>query len=164
LLWVLLIDLVSSCSMWHQPVDGAGPRLISLHSFMLSFHAVCFALPIDCPTLHMPEHTDFHTAPQQFSAVKAACMCQVNASIICLHKAADPHCYVVSSRAILAFTCISSAHSLWPLPYTKLWSSITRCTYSPAYKLHSEQLYSWDTKLCSLILCAASEHYQITKA
>ncbi len=117
LLRVRLIDLVSSCSMWHQPVDGAGRRLISLHSFMLSFHAVCLALPIDCVTLHVPEHTDLDTAPQQFSAVKAACMCQVNASVICLHKAADPHCYVVLSRAILAFTCISSAHSLWPLPY-----------------------------------------------
>jgi len=78
--------------MWHQPVDAAGPRLISLHSFMLSFHAVCFALPVDCPTVHMPEHTGLHTAPQRFSAVKAVCICQVNAPIICLHEVANPHC------------------------------------------------------------------------
>jgi len=38
-------------------------------------------------------------------------------------------------------------------------------TYLPAYNLHSEQLYNWDNKLCSvLILYAASEHYLITKA
>ena len=99
LLRVCLIYLVSS--MWHQPVHAVGPRLISLHSFMLSFHAVCLAFLIDCVTLHMLEHTALHTAPQQFSAGTAACMCQVNASIICLHKAADPHCYV----------CVVQGHS-----------------------------------------------------
>jgi len=91
LLRVLLIDLVSSCSMWHQPVCGAGPRLISLHRFMLSFHAVCFALPSDCPTLHMPEQSGLHTAPQQVSALKAARMCQVDAPIVCRHEVADSH-------------------------------------------------------------------------
>ena len=52
MLRVLRTDLVSACAMWHQPVGAAGPQLISLHSF----HAVCFALRIDCPTLHVPQH------------------------------------------------------------------------------------------------------------
>ena len=59
LLRVCLIYLVSS--MWHQPVHAVGPRLISLHSFMLSFHAVCLAFLIDCLTLHMLEHTAHST-------------------------------------------------------------------------------------------------------
>lgn len=67
----------------------------------------------------------------------------------------------------LAIACIFSAHSLWPLPYTKLLSSIARCinqlnSIQPAFRA-TVQL-GQQALQCLLILCAASEHYLITKA
>lgn len=51
---VLWTYLTSPSSVKHQPINGA--QLISLHSSMLGFLAVGFALLSVCPTLHMPEH------------------------------------------------------------------------------------------------------------